>query len=108
MATVLCAIFGAVYDLFSHGVYAWQMVYAFAFPLAGGVLPALCLARFGGKLPDERARQLWRFGISALTVGSLFCGALEIYGTTSSLSTAYWCMGGICLLLAVVIHIIDQ
>lgn len=100
LVTILCALLGAVYELFSHGVYAYGMLYAFAFPLLGGVLPSLLLIRRNGKLPSPTARQLWRFGISALTVGSFFSGALTIYGTSSRLTTIYWLSGGACLLLS--------
>ena len=44
LITILCALFGAVYEAFSHGVYAYGMLYGLAFPLLGGVLPALLLA----------------------------------------------------------------
>ena len=101
LVTILCALFGAVYELFSHGVYAYGMLYGFAFPLLGGVLPSLLLLVRGAKLPSDTARQLWHFGISALTVGSLFSGALEIYGTSSPLTFVYWLSGGVCLLLSV-------
>lgn len=100
LAAILCALFGEVYELFSHGVYAYGMIYAFAFPLVCGVLPALLLLRKGIRLPSGAALQLWHFGISALTVGSLFSGALEIYGTTSRLTAIYWLTGGACLLLS--------
>ena len=98
--TGLCAAFGAIYEAFSHGVYALGMVYAFAFPLLGGVLPALFLLKRGVGFPLDTALQLWHFGISALTVGSLFSGALEIYGTTSRLTAVYWFAGGVCLFLS--------
>ena len=97
--TVFCAVFGAVYELFSHGVYAAGMVYAFGFPLLGGLLPALLYAKGGKPLPSETSLLLWHFGISALTVGSLFSGALEIYGTSSPHTTVYWLMGGLCLMM---------
>lgn len=101
LVAILCALFGAVYELFSHGVYALGMVYGFGFPLIGGALPALLLLKYGVKLPSDASRQLWHFGISALTVGSLFSGALEIYGTSSPLTSVYWLAGGACLLLSV-------
>lgn len=97
----LCAVFGAVYELFSHGVYAYGMLYAFLFPLLGGALPALLLCRKERRLPADATQQLWHFGISALTVGSLFSGALTIYGTTSRLTAFYWLSGAACLLLSV-------
>ena len=76
------------------------MLYAFAFPLIGGVLPALVLSKRESRLPSDVSLQLWHFGISTLTVGSLFSGALFIYGTTSRLTTVYWLSGGICLLIS--------
>ena len=106
--TILCALIGAVYELFSHGVYAYGMLYAFAFPLLGGLLPALLLAGRGGKLPSDTALQLWHFGISALTVGSFFSGALKIYGTSSRLTQIYWFAGGACLLLSLLSALIPS
>ena len=38
---LFCALFGAVYEIFSHEVYSYPMIYAFAIPLAGGALPFL-------------------------------------------------------------------
>ena len=100
LVTMLSALIGAVYELFSHGVYAYGMLYAFCFPLLGGVLPALLMVKNGVKLPCVTSQQLWHFGISALTVGNLFSGALEIYGTSSRLTVVYWLAGGACLLLS--------
>lgn len=39
LSALFCALFGAVYELFSHEVYSYSMIYAFLFPLAGGTLP---------------------------------------------------------------------
>ena len=100
LVTILCALFGAVYEAFSHDVYAYGMLYGFAFPLLGGVLPALLLAVKGKRMPPDASLLLWHFGISALTVGSLFSGALAIYGTSSALTPIYWLMGGVCLLFS--------
>ncbi len=104
LATMACAVFGAVYEVFSHGVYAYGMLYAFAWPLIGGVLPTLLLLQHEGRTLSASSQQLWHFGISALTMGSLFSGALEIYGTSSRLTMVYWIAGGACLLLAVLIE----
>ena len=43
-AALFCALFGAVYEIFSHEVYSYPMIYAFAIPLAGGALPFLAFA----------------------------------------------------------------
>ena len=57
LVTILCAFFGAVYELFSHGVYAYGMLYGFAFPLLGGALPAAGLSLLNRPLPSPTARQ---------------------------------------------------
>ena len=37
-AALFCALFGAVYELFSHSVFSYYMLYAFMIPLVGGAL----------------------------------------------------------------------
>lgn len=88
-----CALFGAVYELFSHEVYSFYMIYAFAFPLVGGALPFAAYALTGAKYPGAIARNLYHAGIATLTVGSIVRGVLEIYGTTNALSRFYWIAG---------------
>ncbi len=57
-ASIICAVFGAVYEMFSHGVYSFYMIYAFAFPLICGMLPFLLLSFSLGNLsPSERERR---------------------------------------------------
>ena len=106
LVTILCAVFGAIYELFSHGVFAYGMLYAFAVPLLGGLLPAMILIKHRIKLPPGRSVLLWNFGISALTVGCLFQGALEIYGTTSRLTFVYWLIGGVCMLFSLLMGLL--
>ena len=99
LITILCALFGAVYEAFSHGVWSYCMIYAFAFLLALGVLPLLVLRLRHAPLPSRFARTAWHAGIASLTVGSLVTGALEIYGTSHPLTVLYWIAGGILLLV---------
>ena len=100
LAALLCAVFGAVYEHFSFGVYSPYMVYAFAAPLLLGVLPFLLLAmRERPVLPPRLAGTLWHAGIAALTAGAVFRGILDIYGTASALTRIYW-IAGIVLLAA--------
>lgn len=93
-ATLFCALFGAVYERFSHGVYAYGMLYAFAFPLVLGVLPFTLIWMLRAPYPPKALRDVYHAGIAALTVGSIICGVLEIYGTTSPLTLVYWLLGG--------------
>ena len=158
-AALLCAFFGAVYERFSHEVYSYSMIYAFAVPLGLGALPLmLCglLAKresrrqedvpadrdvssyrymYGDRegsvkteeseqvqnadmlyryvpadravppvkdgpagdadrprifrLPGDFSLRMWNSGVAALTVGCIFRGVLEIYGTTNRLIAVY-------------------
>ena len=94
VASVFLGLFGAVYEYFSFGVYSYYMLYAFGFPLVGGVLPALLLS-----LQEKRicvgawAAWLYRCGIVTLSVGSVMHGVLEIYGTGNDLLGLYWYAG---------------
>lgn len=95
-AAVFLAIFGAVYEQFSHGVYSPFMMYAFAIPLVLGAAPYAVLL-WRGKCPERPFLNLWNGGIAVLSVGSVFRGVLEIYGTTNDLAVVYPVMGGILL-----------
>ncbi|MEA5051811.1 MAG: hypothetical protein VB021_10135, partial [Oscillospiraceae bacterium] len=93
LVAAFCAFFGGVYEHFSHDVWSAWMVYAFAFPLAGGALPMFALALYGARLPGRTARSLWACGLAALTLGSVMTGVLEIYGSTNGLIAVYWWVG---------------
>lgn len=94
LISLFCALFGAVYELFSHEVYSFYMIYAFMFPLAGGVLPFLLMGM--GKLfinSSAVSCNLYHAGIATLTIGSILTGIVEIYGTTNTLIRIYWMTG---------------
>ncbi len=93
IVSIVCVLIGAVYELFSHEVYSYFMIYAFIFPLAGGALPFLLLALYGKRNPRLTARRLYHSGIASMTVGSFVEGILKIYGTTNRLTIAYWIFG---------------
>lgn len=102
--SIVCALFGAVYEIFSHEVYSFYMIYAFVFPLLGGVFPFLmmCVCHFP-KYPCIVSRNLYHSGIATVTVGSIVCGVLEIYGTTNRLTKWYWYVGIIFLFIGSII-----
>lgn len=89
LAAIFTALFGGIYERFSHEVYSYWMIYAFAFPLVGGTLPYM--------LPGVtwNPGSMYHAGIATLTVGSIVKGVLEIYGTTNGLTAVYWLAGGI-------------
>ena len=93
LVSMFCALFGAVYECFSHEVYSFYMIYAFAFPLVGGVLPFYSLFLCKRQMPGRLVLNLYHSGIAAFTVGSFMEGVFEIYGTTNRLTSLYWYLG---------------
>ena len=99
--SAFCAVFGAVYEAFSFGVWSYFMVYAFACPLLLGALPALLVGiSRRAPLPRRLSRGLWHMGVTALTVGCVFRGILDIYGTSSPLTAVYFVAAGVLLVVS--------
>lgn len=108
LLTIFCALFGGIYEYFSHEVYSFFMIYAFAFPLAGGALPFFIIFLIKTKIyPCTAARNLYHSGIAALTVGSLIRGVLDIYGTTNSLVQYYFYAGIVLTASGIFIYILQ-
>lgn len=103
LITLFLVLFGAVYEVFSHEVYSFYMLYAFAFPLVGGVLPFSAMNICGWKrYPHTMARNLYHSGIATLSIGSIVQGVLEIYGTTNTLTMWYWIIGTVLVVLSII------
>lgn len=100
--TLFCAVIGAVYEKFSHEVYSYYMIYAFVIPLTFGAIPLFALGLFGKKTPCRFSLNAWNSGVAALTVGSIFKGALDIYGTTNRLLIVYPIVAGALLLAGII------
>lgn len=172
-SAVFCALFGAVYEIFSHGVFSFFMIYAFAFPLVLGAVPMLWMGLRTAKSAEEKETPMeletdtaedlwfepytpeenagtglhrvsleeessdsaeyrlnsrenspeperlfhlpgslemnaWGSGIAALTVGSIFRGVLDIYGTTNRLVIVYPVVGGILLAAGLILFSMRQ
>ena len=109
LITFFCALFGAVYEHFSHGVYSYYMIYAFMFPLVGGALPLGFLnVRKQTFRTNLFTRNFYHAGIATLTVGSIVSGIFEIYGTTNKLIGYYWCIGILLLVIALISFFIKK
>ena len=108
LATIAVAAFGGVYELFSHGVWSGFMVYAFAFPLVLGAFPCAWLALHKRPLPRPWVCKLHHAGVATLTLGSVMEGVFAIYGTTNTLTLAYWIVGLILLILAQALRFIRK
>ncbi|MBQ4424726.1 MAG: hypothetical protein II882_03185 [Lachnospiraceae bacterium] len=98
-AALITAFVGAVYERFAHSVYSYYMIYAFAIPLGLGTLPLLLFVQKNWRMPPRFTVNTWYAGVATLTVGSIFKGVLDIFGTTKKLLIVYPVAGGILLLL---------
>lgn len=104
--TIFCALFGAIYELFSHEVYSYFMIYAFATPLIIGALPYLCLAISKKNIyPNSISRNLHHSGVATLTVGSILKGVLDIYGTTNHLCIYYFIIGILFIIVSFILFL---
>jgi len=106
IGTVFCIIFAAIYEYFSHEVYSKFMILAFLFPLVGGVGAELLTRPYAKRKSPIKyllvhPAEIYAGGIIILTMGSIFNGVLEIYGTTNRLSIFYWIAGAVLLLIGV-------
>lgn len=101
------ALAGFIYEQFSHNVFSYFMLYAFAFPLFGAIL-YLSLAMSKTKFyPCIVTGQLLVATVSTFCVGSIILGVLEIYGTTSFLSDIYWYVGAALVVAFCVSFVVD-
>ena len=90
-------VFAQIYEYFSHGVYSNYMLYAFLIPFLGLAVPSFLLHSLKKTLPANSCF-LWKCGIATLTVGSIYKGVLEIYGTNGFFEFPYLFLGvGICM-----------
>lgn len=110
LTTVFVFVFAKIYGIFSHGVSSVFMSYDFLLPLSLIFLPKLlnlCTGNrlWNGSLETEEeegekklflsslASFLWKSGVAVLTVGSLYKGVLDIYGTSGSFEWVYLVVG---------------
>ena len=110
LTTVFVFVFAKIYGIFSHGVSSAFMSYAFLLPLSLIFFPKLlnlCTGNrfWNGSLETEEgegekklflsslASFLWKSGVAVLTVGSLYKGVLDIYGTSGSFEWVYLVVG---------------
>ena len=108
LTTVFVFVFAKIYGIFSHGVSSVFMSYAFLLPLSLIFLPKLlnlCTGNrlWNGTLETEEGEKklflsslaffLWKSGMAVLTVGSIYKGILDIYGTSGSFEWVYLVVG---------------
>ncbi len=109
LISIFCALFGAIYEHFSHEVYSGYMIYAFAFPLVGGALPLMGMVQLRSPtLPGRVSLNLYNAGIATVTVGSIMEGVLAIYGTTNDLLKLYWYVGAVLIAVGILLFLFHR
>nr|WP_314636715.1 hypothetical protein [uncultured Oribacterium sp.] len=110
LTTVFVFVFAKIYGIFSHGVSSAFMSYAFLLPLTLIFLPKFINLCTGNRLwnlslenADEAGEKklffaslasfLWKSGVAVLTVGSIYKGVLDIYGTSGTFEWIYLVVG---------------
>ena len=110
LITIFVFAFAQIYGLFSHGVHSAFMSYAFLLPLTLIFLPKFINLCTGNRLwnlslenGDEAGEKklfftslaffLWKSGVAVLTVGSIYKGVLDIYGTSGTFEWIYLVVG---------------
>ena len=101
-AAAFAALFGAIYEHFSFGVWSFWMVYAFA-PFLLGAIWLLVLSKRKA-LPGDLFLGLLEPGLVMLTLGSILAGVVEIYGTENRLLPVLPIAGGLLVLAAVIVR----
>lgn len=102
---VFCALFSAIYENFSHGVYSRSMIFMFVIPLAASALFLLIFLIRPSKRPSPWPRSLFGSGVAALTVGSCWRGVIHIYGITSGFTKVYFAVGAVLVLAAAILYV---
>ena len=103
--SVILALTGAVYELFSHGVYSYSMIYAFAVPLILGALLNMILERLEAHPPKSITCQIWHSGVGTLTLGLLISGVFQIYGSANGLLNVYYIAGFVLLITGAILYL---
>ena len=108
VSSFVVALFGIVYEVFSHGVISFYMVCAFIPSLLLGALPYAVSSRFGKE--DARSSSEWfhRYGIVLLTVGMIFKGIIEIYGTDSPFEAVYFIAASVFFSISIILRINEK
>lgn len=91
-ASVFFFVFQIVYGRFSHGVSSLYMTWAFLIPLVSGIINEVSY-HVKATIRELNMRHLLAGGAVWLTLGSVFQGVLDIYGTTNQLTIMFLIVG---------------
>jgi len=98
LVAAILALFGAVYESFSFGVFSFSMIYAFS-PFFVLALSELALSFFARFAYDRPGLYLFRWAACSASAGMVVKGILDIYGTSSDFYIVYPLFAGSFFLL---------
>ena len=101
--SIFVFIFGQIYEYFSHGVYSSYMMFAFLIPFIGLFIPSLLNNLILKRKITDNVTLPWKCGIATLTVGSIYKGILEIYGTSGTFEQVYLIIGSLLCIIATIV-----
>lgn len=101
--SIFVFIFGQIYEYFSHGVYSSYMMFAFLIPFIGLFIPSLLNNLILKRKITDNVTLPWKCGIATLTVGSIYKGVLEIYGTSGTFEQVYLIIGSLLCIVATIV-----
>lgn len=95
-------IFGIIYEMFSHGVISYFMIFAFTIPLINYIFNLVIINN--SIRIKTISKNLFSSSIITFTLYSVLKGILDIYGTTNSLINIYLIIGILLLITSVIIN----
>ena len=102
--TLFVALFGFIYELNSNNVFAFEMAFAWIYPLIFGVGTYLTIRLIPvAKAPSLLTACVYNTGVGLITVRSIFIGVIKIYGTTNNVMTSTYTILSIVFLVGGVI-----
>lgn len=102
-------VFAGIYEIFSHSVYSLPMILSFLWPMIGGAFVYTLLMKAPARWrPSMPAAILYNSGLVLFTLGSIFKGVLDIYGTTNRLLMVYLVGGAFFLLSGLLSYLLQS
>ena len=104
--SIFILVFGIIYEMFSHGVISYFMIFAFTIPLMNYILN-LIIMHNNIKI-IKISKNLFSSSILTFTLYSILKGILDIYGTTNSLINIYLAVGILLLVISIFINLLSN
>ena len=105
--TAFIALFGFVYEQFSHNVHTFYMWFAWLWVFVFGFIPYLLLYLLPIKrVPGFLSECVYNFGVAMITFRSIYMGVIIIYNTTGeAMIMTYTIISIISLVVGTVLYI---